>query len=488
MMNMEIIGREEEQKILQRALESSHPEFIALYGRRRVGKSFLITKFFNNKNCIFFYTTGLKEGTYKKQILQFTKILSEVFYNRVELKPKNNWLETLELLTSSFENIPKNKKIVLFMDEFPWMATKRSGLLEAVDYYWNRYWVHDKRIKLIICGSSASWIVNNIINNKGGLHNRITYQINLEAFSLRETKSYLSKAGVKLSDNQLAQIYMVTGGIPFYLSKIEKGFSATQIIERLAFRKNSILLEEFDNLFSSLFEDYDTYIKTVRIIAKQRYGIGQEEVIRLLGKSKAGEGGLKILNDLEKAGFIISFKPHFHKRKGVYCKIVDEYLSFYLTWIEPIKGTLLTKSLEQGYWEKQQSSPAWHSWAGLAFEALCYKHLPQIRKALSLNSSAIPNAWRYAPIKGEQGAQIDLLFDRSDDAITICEIKFTTKPFEIDKQYASNLINKVNIFKKVTKTSKQIFIAIVSANGLKPTMYSEELISNIVTLEDLFKA
>jgi len=488
MSRAEITGRENEQAILKDALESSHSEFIAIYGRRRVGKSFLVTQFFSKKNCIFFYTTGVKDGTYKKQREQFTKIIADVFYNGAELKPKNSWLEIFESLTSSLKNIPSNKKIVLFFDEFPWMVTKRAGLLEAVDYYWNRYWTHDDRIKLIICGSSAAWIVNNIINNKGGLHNRITYQINLEVFNLSETKSYLNKSGIKLNDSQIMQIYMVTGGVPFYLSNIKSGSSAIQIIEKLAFRKNSLLQGEFDNLFSSLFENQDIYIKAIKLIAKQRYGVNQEILLRALGKSMLGMGGLKILDDLERAGFIISFKPHFHKKKGVYYKVIDEYISFYLDWVEPIKNTLLTRSLEQGYWEKQQSSAAWHSWAGYAFEALCYKHLSQIRKALSLNASAIPNTWRYTPKIGtkEKGAQIDLLFDRDDDCITICEIKYTDKPFEIDKQYAANLLNKIEVFKKVTRTKKQIFLAIISVNGLKPTMYSAKLVSTVVTLSDLF--
>lgn len=481
-----IIGRENEQEILKRALASNHAEFIALFGRRRVGKSFLVTQYFSGKNCIFFYITGIKNGSYKKQLRQFTNIISDVFYNGAELKLKNNWLDTFEMLTSSIKKTPNDKKIVIFMDEFPWMVTRRSGLLEAVDYYWNRFWVHDRRIKLIICGSSASWIINNIINNQGGLHNRITYQINLDVFNLKETKSYLHKSGIKLNDRQITQIYMVTGGVPFYLSKIEKGISAAQVIEKLAFSKNCILLNEFDNLFSSLFYSYNEYIKTIRMIAKHRYGVGQEELLTTLGKSKAGMGGLRILDDLEKAGFIISFKPHFHKKKGIYYKVIDEYISFYLNWIEPIKNTLLVRSLEQDYWEKQQYLAKWHSWAGYAFEALCYKHLPQIRKALHLNSSSIPNTWRYAPRKGEKGAQIDLLFDRSDESITICEIKYSNQPFAIDKQYYNNLLNKIEVFKKITRTTKQIFTALISANGLKPTIYSEHLISDVVTLKDLF--
>lgn len=200
-------------------------------------------------------------------------------------------------------------------------------------------------------------------------------------------------------------------------------------------------------------------------------------------------GGLKVLDALEKAGFIMGFKPHFHRRKGVYYRVIDEYIMFYFNWIEPVKNTLLSKNLTTGYWDKQSNSPKWYAWAGYAFEMLCYKHLPQIAKALNLNASAIPDSWRYVPKKGgqDEGAQIDLLFDRDDDAITICEIKYTKQPFELDKQYAQNLLKKAEIFRKVTRTTKQIFFALISASGLKPTMYSEELISDCVTLDDFFE-
>jgi hypothetical protein len=198
---------------------------------------------------------------------------------------------------------------------------------------------------------------------------------------------------------------------------------------------------------------------------------------------------VELLKDLEEAGFIISFVPKWHKRKGKFYKIIDEYTLFYFYWIEPLKDDLLIKGMRKCYWEATQTGSAWQSWKGYAFEAICYKHLIQIGNTLNLSPRALPSTWRYAPKVGtkEQGTQIDLLFDRDDDAITVCEIKFTTKPFVIDKQYANNLTNKVDIFKKITRTSKQIFITMISANGIKPTMYSEEIVSNVVTLEDLFK-
>ncbi|MFA6409297.1 MAG: ATP-binding protein, partial [Gammaproteobacteria bacterium] len=474
---------------LEQMLTSNKPEFMAIYGRRRIGKTFLIRNFFEKMDLIFFDVMGAKKGTLSQQIKHFTKRIGDVFYNGASLAVGKNWDNTFEILTEAIAITPKDKKIVLFFDEFPWMATKNSRLIQHLDYYWNQHWSKNSKIKLIICGSSASWIIEKIVNSKGGLHNRLTRDISLEPFALSDTKKFLQKQGVNLTNKQITQIYMVTGGVPYYLSKIEKGLSAVQSVGNLAFKSNSFLMKEFDNLFSSLFDRDDIYVEVIRTIARRRYGIGQEELLKSMGKALHGKKGKSILQSLQDTNFIISFKPLFHKRKGIYYKVIDEYTLFYFHWIEPIKDTLLKKGLSRDYWEKIQASTAWHSWAGYAFESICYEHLTQIRKKLGLSATAMPSTWKYVPIKGskEQGAQIDLLFERDDDAITICEIKYTDKPFEIDKQYARSLLNKVEVFRRKTRTNKQIFIAIISANGLKPTIHSEKMITKCVTLDDLFK-
>ena len=484
-----VVGREEELNILSQFLSSNVPEFLGMYGRRRIGKTFLIRHFFADKDVIFFDVTGTKDGPLSEQIKHFSKQIGKVFYKSARLEVGKNWDETFELLTNTIEALEHHKKIVLFFDEFPWMATKNSRLLQNLDYYWNQHWSKNNKVKLIICGSSASWIIDNIVNNKGGLHNRLTRTICLEPFNLKDTKRFLNHLSIKLNNQQILQLYMVTGGVPYYLSKIEKGLSATQNIEKLAFKKKSFLLEEFSNLFSALFSDPDTCIKIMRTIAARRYGIGQEQLLKKMGKALQGKGGLQILKALQDAGFITSFKPHFHRMKGIYYKVIDQYSLFYFYWIEPVKHTLLKKNLVTGYWDKTQSSAAWHSWAGYAFESICYEHISQISKALELSPTAIPNTWRYVPRKDskEQGAQIDLLFDRDDDSITICEIKYTAKPFVIDKQYAEKLNKKIEIFKKTMRLHKQIFLAIISVNGLQKTLYSEAMVHNIITINDLFQ-
>ena len=268
-MSTKLIGRKEECGILQALLDSNRPEFLALYGRRRVGKTFLVREFFQNKQVIFFNVTGSKNGKLKEQINHFTTQLGEVFYNGAKIIAEKNWDKTFETLTKTIKHqISANKKIILFFDELPWMATKNSGLLHTLEYYWNQYWSNNDRIKLIICGSSASWIINKIIKNRGGLHNRITRKIHLEPLNLINTKRFLRHQGINLNNEQITQLYMAVGGIPYYLTYIDKNLSAAQIIEKLAFSKGSFLLEEFDNLFASLFDNHEIYIEIIRIIAQ----------------------------------------------------------------------------------------------------------------------------------------------------------------------------------------------------------------------------
>jgi AAA+ ATPase superfamily predicted ATPase len=488
-MTSKLISRVAEQKILQEFYNSEQPEFLAIYGRRRIGKTFLVKKFFENKKCFFFCATGIQKGSISDQISRFVTEIGRVFYKEAQLKNPDDWFGVFDLLAEAINKFSlKKQKLVLFLDEFPWMVTHKSKLLTVIEYFWNQYWSTNPRIKLIICGSSASWIIKKIINNKGGLHNRITRKIRLSPFNLQETKLFLLEQGIKLTHKQITQLYMVTGGIPYYLSSARKGLSATQIIQDLAFKENNPLFKEFDNLFSSLFDDAIPYVELIRIISRYHYGIAQEDIIKKSKYISRGGRASDRLHELEEAGFLVSFTPYSHKKRGIYYRIIDEYILFYLRWIEPIRKTLQKSSLEEGYWEKMKGSPAWYSWSGYAFESICYKHLSKIRKKLNIDAGAIANTWRYVPkLKSkDNGAQIDLLFDRRDDTITICEIKYSETHFIIDKKYAADLIKKRDVFVEKTKTKKQIFIAIVASSNIKENSYSSELIDGVVTLDDLF--
>ncbi len=503
---VDLLCRDEEKKVLESLYSSQDPEFLAIYGRRRVGKTFLIRQFFKVKeaqeSAIFFNVTGTKKAPLQTQISHFTQQISEVFFKGITLEAGNTWDKSLELLTRTIrEHAPQDKKIILFFDELPWMATRNSRLLGALDYYWNQHWSNDPRIKLIICGSSTSWIIDKVIQDKGGLHNRITREIHLEPFDLSQSKKFLVHRGIQLSHRQILLLFMLTGGVPYYLTKIEKGLSAIQIIEQLAFSKKAFFLDEFDKLFSSLFDNPDFHIAAIKAISENQYGIGERKLLEKMGPHWVGGTGKKVLKELEQSGFIMSFKPIFNKKRGTYYRLFDEYVAFYLRWIEPIRFSLERKALEQGSWQEMQSTPEWYSWLGYAFESVCYKHLSKIKKALKLSPSAESGTWRHIPNaksadsdnnnrdnKNNRGAQIDLLFDRKDDAITLCEIKYSEEPFILTKEQVENLQRRVQIFKEKTGTQKQIFIAMICAGGLKNNYYAEDLISGIVSLEDFFDA
>ena len=330
-------------------------------------------------------------------------------------------------------------------------------------------------------------MLDNLINAKGGLHNRLTKTILLKPYSLKETQQFLKHRKINLNPKQLVDLYMVFGGIPFYLKQIEKGKSVLQIVNKICFQQEGLLHSEFDRLFSSLFDNAEVNLAIIKAISKYQYGISREELIKVTGIASGGTLN-KRLNELDSAGFIQSYVPYGRKRKDHYYRVIDEYCYFYLRWIEPFKK----KGFEGGteYWLTKGKTPAAITWARYAFENVCLKHIDQIREALELQaiSCEIGN-WRFVPKKGkgDSGTQIDLLFDRDDGVITLCEIKYTEKPFILDKAEAKIIKNKIDVFEKYFSPKKQITFAIINTFGIKPTIWSEELIQNVVTLVDLVK-
>ena len=382
-MKNQIIGRQKEIKILESTLSSKSAEFVAIYGRRRIGKTYLIKQFFNKQSGIFFELTGLDGGGLKDQLNNFSNSLSKAFYQGAEMAVPKSWMDALRQLTSAIENTPSNKRIVIFFDELPWLATRKSGILKALEYYWNTHWSYRKKLILVLCGSAASWMLEKIVYAKGGLHNRITVNIPLQPFSLREVQDYLVYQGHQLSKEQVLRVYMVMGGVPHYLKGLKNNLSISQNINALCFQKGGLLFDEFDKLFHSLYEEPDIYIKIIRAIAKKTNGISREKLIKSI-KSISDGGYLNImLKSLEEAGFISAFLPLGHTRRGVHYRLIDEYTLFYLNWIEPLRKTRVTTTTS--YWRTVIHTAAWHVWAGYAFEAVCLKHVDSIIKAIGLD-------------------------------------------------------------------------------------------------------
>ncbi|MDX8431460.1 MAG: ATP-binding protein [Candidatus Algichlamydia australiensis] len=484
-MSKKIIGREREIKKLDQILSSKEAEFLAVYGRRRVGKTFLIREYFSEAT-IFVEVVGVKDASMQVQLENFSDALSRVLFGEVPVKIPSDWKEAFSMFTKALEK-QGNKKIVLFLDELPWLATKKSNCVQMIDYFWNAYWSKCPNLILIACGSAASWMLDHLIHAKGGLYNRLTKRILLEPFSLRETEEFLLNRSVRMSRKQIIELYMAVGGIPYYLKEVKKGQSATQAIDELCFTKSGVLYEEFTNLFRALFDQVDANLKIVSEIVKGGNQLSREKLIEAMGGSSGGRINQR-LHELEASGFIRCFIPYGKKKRDRYFRIIDEYTLFYLKWIRPlaVSGTFAGKG---AYWQKIVKTPAKLSWAGYAFESICIKHIDQISSALGFsNIATVAGTWRYLPRKGAKdvGTQIDLLFDRSDGLITLCEIKFWDQAFTIDKKYAKNLLMKMEIFEKHFGTNKQIEMAFISTNGIKKNIWSEDLIQHDITLESLF--
>ncbi len=476
-----IVGRKRELKLLERAFSSRKSEFITVYGRRRVGKTYLIREFFNDKKCHFFHATGIQGKGRHYQLEKFTEAFSEAFFHGAALDVPNNWRLALERLHRKIEVLEGN--VVIFLDELPWLATQRSDLMVELDYYWNRYWVAMPNVILVVCGSSASWMIKKIINNKGGFHNRTTLTINLQPFNLSETRQYLRYNGFKLSNKHILSLYMAVGGIPYYLNLLHKNYTAQQNIQMLFFDENSVMRDEFNILFNSLFKSAEHYKEIIQVVSKRQDGLTQAEIGRMTKGSERGGTLSQRLYDLAASGFIQTLVTWGNNKQTFY-KVSDEFCLFYLRWVEPHKGLIF----ESDYWIVHSKSQEYATWSGYAFEAVCRKHIHLILRALHIRGASPMASWRFTPgpLSNELGAQIDLVVDRQDDAITLIEMKYTRKPFILDKRYAEDLIRKKEVFKKKTQTDKDIFFAMVSANGIRKTIYSDELISAVATLEDLF--
>lgn len=474
-----LVGREEERSILQEALQSEDAELIAVYGRRRVGKTFLIRETYQ-KNLIFEFS-GSHHATVQEQLENFRNVIAIALKLPVPPTMPKNWTEAFVLLRNFSEPLLKKRKAVIFFDEFPWLSSHKSGFLPAFEYFWNSWASKQPNLVVVICGSAASWMIQKVVNNKGGLHNRITKRIRLLPFTLYETSAYLKSRAINLDQYQILQIYMALGGIPHYLKEIKKGESATQIIDRLCFTKDGLLTGEFKNLYHSLFEMADRHIAIVKALSAKPSGLTRKEIIE---QSKLASGGTttRLLNELIESGFVGIYLPFQKNIKEAIYKLADEYTLFYLKFMENSRAT------GPGTWVKKSASQSWKSWSGAAFESICLKHTYQIKYALGISGIFTEeSSWRYAPGKTGKGAQIDLLLDRQDACINVCEVKFANTEFTIDKPYATELQNKLAVFKAKTKTRKTLFLTMITTYGAKENIYKTGLVQNEITMKNLFE-
>jgi hypothetical protein len=438
-----------------------------------VGKTYLIRSFYSKE--IVFEWAGLHRASLKDQLQNFNRELQKrTRQSRVD--PPTDWFEAFQFLERYLDGLKSKKKKVLFIDEFPWIATPRSRFLIAFEGFWNQYASKRKDLIVVICGSAASYMVKNIVNNKGGLHNRVTRRIGLMPFTLSETAAFLKSRKVAYTHYDYLQIYMMIGGIPHYLEQLVPGYSVAQNIDKVCFSKDGVLRQEFDQLFVSLFDDSIKHILIIKALAKVRKGMTRTELMRKTGLKSGGDFSIKI-QELIVSGFVSDYSYFQNKKHHTLYRLTDEYCSFYLNFIQP------TKQTGRGVWQRFMQKSSYKSWIGFTFESVCLKHVQSIKRAMRIDSiHSIESSWH------NRNAQIDLLIDRDDNVITVFEMKFHTTPFAIDKAYYSALKRKLMEFKQATHTRKNIYLCMITSYGLKQNAYSTELIQQQFDLSCLFES
>lgn len=475
-----LIARQREIAIFREAETSDSSEFLAVYGRRRIGKTYLVEEYFKRNRAFYFYFVGGKNLNTKTQLANFCDELRRKHDYR-EKKTFADWREAFSAFTDIILKKPETKeKKVIFFDELPFLASRKSGFNDVLGYFWNAHLSKRSDIILIVCGSAASWMIKHVVHNKGDLFHRLTKPaIAMAPFTLKESQEYLQARGAQLNQEQIAELYMVTGGVAFYLKQYKRGESANQFINNNFF--NGELRDEFEILFSSLFENYDTHVKVVIALANKRSGVSREELAKEVHLESGGTL-TKILTELEQSSFI-HFVPRVgsKKREGIY-RLLDEYTLFYLKWIAPL-GRAMTKS---EYWQKQINTPAYNTWHGYAFESLCFKHSAAIKRDLGISALT---TYEYGLRTGP--AQIDLVIDRSDRVVNLCEMKYTGVPYKMTSDEAKKLqIRKQELTKEVDaaiRRKRQIFVVLVTPTPADRNEHYNSVVDREVNLSALFQ-
>jgi uncharacterized protein len=467
-----IVGRNIEKEKLKEITESKKSEFVAIYGRRRVGKTYLIREYYNNK--FSFYITGIKNATVKEQLFNFYNSIQKSFDLDIDELP-NNWQEAFHQLTIGLEKSKVRKKII-FIDELPWLASSKSNFLNALNHFWNHWASARKDIILIVCGSAAAWMINKIVKDTGGLHNRITEKIKINPFSLQETELFLKNKKIALNRHQIIELQMIYGGIPYYLETVKKGISVAQNIDESCFDRNGILHDEFNNLYASLFKNHLNHIQVIEALSSKNIGLSRDSILKAI---KINDGGsfTKILEELEESGFIRKYNYFGKIKRDVLYQLVDFFSLFHFNFLK--------NNLQKNYWTNSIDNPKHRSWSGYAFELLCLTHDKQIKKALGI-SAVHTNVSSWKSKNNEQNVQIDLLFERRDQVITICEMKYSINKFTIDKKYSENLRNKIGVFIEESKTKYAVHLAMITTYGVNENQNYFDLVQNNITMDSLF--
>jgi len=535
-MQSKIIGRIEEKRTLEQVLHAPEAQFVAVWGRRRVGKTFLVEEFFRGRVAKTMLVVGIKaepqkakgraiaregggEAPSKKQLRLFRLALQRSFYNDAPIPELLSWPSAFEALSAALASVAANRQpdmppVFVFLDELPWLATPRSGLVEALEHSWNTSLKNFDFLRLVVAGSAASWMLRNIINSRTGLHNRLTAKLNIKPYTLKETQEHLDSRGVALSKIEVLELYMALGGIPYYLNFVRAGETPAQAISRICFGSGP-LRNEYELLYASLFEHHKSHDDITRAIASKKKGMTREEILTSTHSASGGTLSTR-LSELSSSGFIELIEP-LYKNDFARYRLIDPFVLFSLKWIEPAGSGFLSEGDDRELFMKLQKMQEFSVWQGGVFEGICLSHKRQLLEALGLRILRVKMApWgvrRSQPDQektttspkeklktrpgrslkskelknsAERGAEIDLVIDRDDGAISLCEMKYYSDVFEISEAYGNKLDEKKRIFAEVTRTKKSINTVIIAPNGVKDNAHKRRCVQNIVTIDDLF--
>lgn len=472
-----VIARDREVQLLEQCYASNKSELVSITGRRRVGKTYLVDTLFVDR--LDFRLVGIQGASRTVQLTSFAAELAKRDKAKDGLKPLKDWQFAFLSLIEYLDGLSKDRKRVVFFDELPWLATQKSDFLTFFGWFWNS-WASVNNVLVIICGSAASWMINKVVKDKGGLHNRITRRLELQPFTLRETRNFLEAKGFAISDYDVAELYMAIGGIPYYLEYLSPNLSVAQNIEQAAFSAQGPLRTEYDSLYAALFDHPERHLAIVEALAKHHYGLSRKQIMQYTGLSNGG-GLSRTLEELSFSGFIHGYNYFGKKRREKRYRLIDEYSNFYLKFI--------AENQAEGYdvWGRIRASASYASWRGYAFENLGLRHIAQIRQALGIGGvSTTTSTFYHKGNAKEKGLQMDLVIERADRAINLCEFKFNDKPIALSRLQLLAFQQRKQTFREITETDYMLFTTLVSPFGLKDTQNTGGTINQSVTLKDLF--
>jgi hypothetical protein len=477
-----LIGRKSEIEELERLYQSDRPEFVAIYGRRRVGKTFLVNQALQGR--ITFKHTGVSpiDSTSENQKVK-TQLQSFYFsllnHGLEGFSRPQSWMEAFYLLEQLLIKLEDGSRQVVFFDELPWMDTPRSGFLSAFESFWNGWCSGRNHIMLVVCGSATSWILGNLVRNKGGLYGRLTDQIKLQPFTLSECEQYFAHQQIEMSRYDIAQAYMIFGGIPYYISYFQKGLSLSANADRILFGENPRLRDEFNLLFRAIFTNAEDCQKIIRLLASRHAGFTREEIAQATGLPMGG-GLSTTLSALIESDFVMRYSPYEKSNKVVCYKLMDNFCLFWLKYVEPHLNC-------PHFMTDHAISDILRAWHGIAFEEVCCQHIPCIKRALGIEGvHTSVSAWTVKGTEEHEGAQIDLLIIRNDNVVNLCEMKFAGKEYVIDQEEEAKLRHRIEALKSTLSSKQVVHLTMVTTYGVAYGKYSG-IVQKQVTLDDLFR-